>query len=334
MEPEGKDMFIHQTTHSTHMRRLRRLARLALLGGFAASLTVPGWSADVIKTPSTDVPSETKSVPEHKGTSGGGGGFSIGIDLGCLLTGCGKDRKESSETRDARLLAASGPMLPEKYSMSGFVMQGLVKGGAPFVLDYDASQARLRIEMKVQNLEPFVYTLKANGRAQKIFKLPESFGTEPRTAVISVHAIKDQPGPETPAPLRILGMGMGERAVGSVAIDQVSFGPPEVRIGRFEKARYSFHSRSDFNKVVAEFARAENRNGTIQVVERVNQADHGELTRDSWVGRDKPRIWDGKDPEGEISNGLHMLKVRAWRSSVKEGDWVVSWSPDWVDIKR
>lgn len=324
-------MQTHQSNCTAQARPFRRVACLTLLGGFIASLASPGWSASAVHVP-MDTTSDTPSAPEHKGPSGGGG-FSIGIDLGCLLTGCGKEKNAPVEAQDAKRLAESGPQFPEKYVMSSLVMHGLVKGDAPFVLDYDAPQARLRIEMKAAGLEPFVYTIKANGRGQHIFKLPKSFGADPRPAVISVQAFKDQAGAETPAPLRILGMGMGEKAVGSVAIDQVSFGPPEVRIGRFEKARYSFHSRSDFNKVVAEFARAENRNGTIQVVERVNQADHGELTRNSWVGRDKPRIWDGKNPEGEISNGLHMLKVRAWRSSVKEGDWVVSWSPDWVDIK-
>jgi len=133
--------------------------------------------------------------------------------------------------------------------------------------------------------------------------------------------------------LKIYGMGMGKKAVGSVAIDQISFGPPQLRINQQDEARYSFHSRSDFNKATAEFARVENRNGVIQVVERINKQDLGELTRNTWIGRDSPRKWDGKDKNGETSNGLHVLTVRAWRSSVKEGDWVVSWSPDWVDVK-
>jgi hypothetical protein len=321
-----------QTRHTIcayHVRRFRRAIALALAGGLAASLAGSGWGATSV---TGDYPTETKPAPEHK-TPSGRGGVMFGIDLTCLLTGCGKDRMASSEPGDAASLAKSGPRIPDKYSMSGLVMQALVKGGAPFVIDFDARQALLRIEMKVQGSEPFVYKLKANGPAQEIFRLPESFGAEPRAAVISVQSVKDQPGAETPAPLRINGMGMGEKAVGSVAIDQVSFGPPEVRIGRFAKARYSFHSRSDFNKVVAEFARLENRNGIIQVVERVNKEDIGELARDTWIGRDKPRIWDGKGEDGEVSRGLHVLNVRAWRSSVKEGDWVVSWSPDWVEVK-
>jgi len=323
-------MQTRQTICSFRLRRFRRGAGLALAGVLAGSLAGTGWGQT-----SSDGGSMTgtQTTREQRVPSGRGGGFSFGFDLTCLLTGCAKDRIASSEPGDAASLAKSGPKIPDKYSMSGLVMQALVKGGAPFVIDYDTRQALLRIEMKVEGSEPFVYTIKANGPAQKIFRLPDSFGADPRPAVISVHAVMDQPGAETPAPLRINGMGMGEKAVGSITIDQVSFGPSEVRIGHFDKARYSFHSRSDFNRVVAEFARLENRNGIIQVVERVNKKDIGELARDTWVGRDKPRIWDGKDEDGEVSKGLHVLNVRAWRSSVKEGDWVVSWSPDWVDVK-
>jgi hypothetical protein len=321
-------MHIIQTIFAYRLRRFRRVASLVLTAGLIGFTgSSPGATYD---GPTESVP---KPAPEPGRPSGGGGGFSFGIDLTCILTGCAKDRTAPDEPGDAAQLAKSGPKLPDRYSMSGLVMQGLVKGGAPFIVDYEASGARLRIEMNLQGAEPFVYTLDANGRSENIFKLPESFGTEPRTAVISVRAVKNLPGAEVPAPLRLHAMGMGEKAVGSVAIDQIGFGPPEVRIGRFGKARYSFHSRSDFNRVVAEFARVENRGGVIQVIERVNKQDLGELTRDAWIGRDKPRIWDGKGDDGEVSEGLHVLNLRAWRSSIKEGDWVVSWSPDWVDIK-
>lgn len=273
--------------------------------------------------------SETPASTDNGGHTGGG--FSFGIDLTCLLTGCKKELAD--EAGDAAPLAKSGPRLPNKYAMSGFTLQALVKGGAPYIVDCEARDATLRIEIKTQDKEPFVYNLKINGRTENIFRLPKSFEAESRPATISVRAVKNQPGAEVPAALRIYGMGMGEKAVGSVAIDQLGFGPPEVRIGRFGKAQYTFHSRSDFNRVVAEFAKIENRNGVIQVVERVNKEDLGELTRDTWVGRDKPRVWDGKNENGDVSEGLHLLQVRAWRSSVKEGDWVMSWSPDWVNVK-
>lgn len=276
-------------------------------------------------------PENTENSPSKDSGGLGRGGFSFGIDLTCLFTGCNKDLPD--ETGDATPLAKSGPKLPDKYAMNGFTLQALVKGGAPYIVDCEARDATLRIEIKIQGKAPFVYTLKINGRTEHVFRLPESFSADPKPATISIRAVKNQPGVEVPAALRIHGMGMGEKAVGSVAIDQLSFGPPEVRIGRFGKAQYTFHSRSDFNKVVAEFSRIENRNGVIQVIERVNQEDIGQLTRDSWVGREKPRVWNGKNQEGDISEGLHILHVRAWRSSVKEGDWVVSWSPDWVNVK-
>lgn len=304
--------------------RLRRAIRHGLAGlCLAIAMTMAGHDAGATY--------DGESPPDSGGRSGGG--FSFGIDLTCLFTGCGKDKAAADQPGDAATLARSGPGLPDAYAMSGFTLHGLVRGGAPFVVDCEARDATLRIEMKTRDREPFVYNIRLDGRIQEIFRLPASFDAEPRAARISIHAVKNQPGPEVPAALRIHGLGMGEKAVGSVAIDQISFGPPEVRIGRFGKARYGFHARSDFNRVVAEFARVENRNGIIQVTERVDKEDIGELTRDSWVGRDKPRIWDGKDENGEVSEGLHLLQVRAWRSAVREGDWVVSWSPDWVEIK-
>lgn len=192
----------------------------------------------------------------------------------------------------------------------------------------------MSVKIELQGLVPFAFNLKVDGRVQKIFRLPESFGLEPSKADITVHSVRDQPGADIPVALRIYGMGMGEKAVGSVGIDQISFGPPEVRNGHFAKARYRFYSRSDFNKVVAEFARIEVHQGIIQVVEGVNKEDLGELTRNTWIGRDKPRHWNGKSKNGKNSYGLHILTLRAWRSSVKEGDWVVAWSPDTVDVKR
>lgn len=328
---QGEVMPDNRTRSTLPARTRRRMIALVVAVGCFGMSPLSSGSDHNPNSSGTD-------TPQREPSGGGSGvGVGIGVDLNkvfCFFTGCNKDKGKSSEPGDATPLARSGPKLQASYSMSGLVMQGLVKGGAPFVLDYDTRGARLRIEMKVQDAAPFVYHLEANGRALKIFQLPESFGDDPRAAIISVQAVKDQPGAETPAALRIYGMGMGKKAVGSVAIDQIRFGPPHMRVSRLDEARYSFHSRSDFNKAVVEFARLENRNGVIQVVERVNQEDLGELARNTWVGREQPRKWDGKNRDGEASPGLHLLTVRAWRSSVKEGDWVVSWSPDWVEVEE
>lgn len=304
---------------NTFGHAMKFLLVMTLIGMGASSHVAAASMDDIESSPSRDSGGQAR------------GGFSFGIDLTCLFTGCNKDLPD--ETGDAAPLAKSGPKLPGKYAMNGFTLQALVKGGAPYIVDCEARDATLKIEIKTQDKATFVYNLKINGRTENIFRLPESFSTDPKPATISIRAVKNQPGAEVPASLRIYAMGMGEKAVGSVAIDQLSFGPPEIRIGHFGKAQYKFHSRSDFNRVVAEFALIENRNGVIQVVERVNKEDIGQLTRDSWVGREKPRVWNGTNQNGDISEGLHILHVRAWRSSVKEGDWVMSWSPDWVNVK-
>lgn len=263
----------------------------------------------------------------------GGIGIGIGINLRCLLGGCDDEKKPGPGDEDAEHMARSGPQVPDAYSMSTLSMHGLVRGNAPFVYEGDAGEARLRIEFRVKGAEPYIYHVEGRGRLQKIFHLPGSWGEQPRAAVIDVRAVRPGGGAEVPAPFRLYALGMGEKAVGSVAIDQVSFGPPQVRIGRFGKARYSFLSRSDFNRVVSEFSRVEFKDGMVRVGGRVNAQDLGQVSRGEWVGRERPRIWDGKDGDGEVSQGLHLLTVRAWRSSIKEGDWVVSWSPDWVEIR-
>jgi hypothetical protein len=203
------------------------------------------------------------------------------------------------------------------------------------VVDYRLKKgAQLRVEVTAKDKEPFVYTLDGKGdRALKIFSLPERFGNEPVAATFAVSAVESGAGEQKTAPVRLYGLGAGKKAVGSVAIDEVRFGPPSVRISRFGKAQYSFRSRSDFNRVNAEFLLIRNQGGIVQVQERVRQDDIGSVAQGEWVGKDKPKQWDGKDEQGEVSDGLHLLQMRAWRSSVKEGDWVVSWSEDWVDVE-
>ncbi len=149
-----------------------RLAVLVLAAGLAGSA---GASRDDLHSDFNDVPTE-RANPR--------GGIGIGIDLTCIFTGCGKDKRASDDPGDAAQLANSGPTLPDAFSMSSFAMHGLVQGGAPFVVDYEATGARLRIEMKIPGAEPFVYTLNAKGRGEQFFRLPEAFGVEPQAALI------------------------------------------------------------------------------------------------------------------------------------------------------
>jgi hypothetical protein len=303
------------------------------LGGFGSAAQAEGHNGDYTgASPSESQPSGAGTRPSESRPSGGGVGFGFSFDLACLLGKC-SDAASGGESQDE--LAKKGPQFPKRYTMSALTVQALVKGGWPMVVDYRLKKgARLRVEVVSKDKEPFVYNLEGKGdRALQIFSLPERFGDEPVVATFAVRAIEPGAGEQKTAPVRLYGLGAGKKAVGSVAIDEVRFGPPSVRISRFGKAQYSFRSRSDFSRVNAEFLLIRDQGGVVEVRERVRQDDIGSVGQGEWVGKDKPKQWDGKDEQGEVSAGLHLLQMRAWRSSVKEGDWVVSWSDDWVDVE-
>ncbi len=106
-----------------------------------------------------------------------------------------------------------------------------------------------------------------NQRAYGIFRLPKDFGTKIQIAVLQVRAVapgNGTAGTNAPA-LRIYGMGGGENAVGSVAIDQLTFQPAAIHPKAKEVATYGFHAHSAFNSVRAEFICVSLQNGHVIV---------------------------------------------------------------------
>jgi hypothetical protein len=96
-------------------------------------------------------------------------------------------------------------------------------------------------------------------------QLPAKLGDTLSPALFLVRGVKDQPGAPELGRINVFGLGAGPRAVGSVAIDQVDFTPGTVSLGKKQSARFSFYSRSDFNRVSAEVLRVVNRDGDLQV---------------------------------------------------------------------
>jgi hypothetical protein len=163
-----------------------------------------------------------------------------------------------------------------------------------------------------------------NHRAYAIFRLPPNFGTQLQTAVYQIRAIPAA-GASTPAPrLRTYGLGAGDKAVGSVAIDQLTFQPPTIHPQAREVANYSFHAHSAFDGVRAEFIFTTLYNGSLLV-----QKDQEEKLSPVPEGMRAGGTWEGKGKGGE-----HMLQIRAWRGLENGGDWVVAWSPDIVDVVK
>jgi len=231
-------------------------------------------------------------------------------------------------------LGHNGPEVPKQLDMGSFAIKGLVGPNWPVVLDFLIdSPGVVQIDITAADKRHYHVNIKnaPNYRAYAIFRLPPNFGSTTQAAVFQVQATAPvqagTAGTSTTAPaLRTYGIGAGEKAVGSVAIDQLTFQPPSIHPKAKEVATYGFHAHSAFDGVRAEFVFTTlSKNGDILV-----QQDQGEKTLSAIPEGERARgTWEGKGKAGE-----HMLQIRAWRGLENGGDWVVAWSPDIVDVVK
>jgi hypothetical protein len=229
-------------------------------------------------------------------------------------------------------LGHNGPEVPKQINMSGFAIKGLVGPNWPVVLDFLIdSPGVVQIDITAADKRHYHVNIKnaPNYRAYAIFRLPPNFGSATQAAVFQVQTAPVQAGTAgtsaTAPALRTYGIGAGEKAVGSVAIDQLTFQPPSIHPKAKEFATYGFHAHSAFDGVRAEFVYTTSFNGSVLV-----QKDEGEKTLTAIPEGERARgTWDGKGKAGE-----HMMQIRAWRGLENGGDWVVAWSPDIVDVVK
>jgi hypothetical protein len=224
-------------------------------------------------------------------------------------------------------LSRDGPKIPDQFNMSGFSIGAFVRADWPVVVDHVLSNGgELSIVVVAEGVPPFNYRIRSTGsRQQEIFRLPSYFPAKPTPGVYTMSATTGEPGAATPVYLRLFGMGAGERAVGSVAIDQVKFGPDTIRPKQREEALYAFHSHTEFDHVRAEFMKAVTAQG--QIVSKLE--DHDDI---NGVQRETTpsRQWNGK----KASAGEHLLQVRAWESDLAKANWVIAWSEDLVLVEE
>ena len=223
-------------------------------------------------------------------------------------------------------LGHDGPEVPKDFDMNGFAVKGLVGPNWPVVLDFMVdSPGRVQLDIvAADNKHHYRATMTnpPNHRAYAIIRLPPDFGTKTQIAAYQIASIPVAGGTAPPPQLRTYGLGAGEKAVGSVAIDQLSFQPAMIHPQAKEVANYSFHAHSAFDGVRAEFIFTTLYNGHVLVEqdqeEKLSPIPEGEQARGTWAGKGKA--------------GEHLLEVRAWRGLENGGDWVVAWSPDIVDV--
>jgi hypothetical protein len=263
--------------------------------------------------------------PPTRGGGGGGGGFGLSIDLSRLFGG-GSGRPDPVKTLDK-----NGPQFPDRFNMSSFSVIGFVKGNWPIVIDREATPGSYAyITVVADGVEPFYYRLNTTqgGRVQERFSLPARFGDSPTPARYDIRALTAGPGEVTPAYIRIFGIAVGDKAVGSVNIDQLRFQPGQIRPKQKEEADYSFRAREDFNEVQAEFYWVGLSQGQILSI-RVDSKKIGDgILRDQTVSKK----WDGKNEKGKTAQGQHVLQVRAWRGLKSGGDWVAAQSAEVVRV--
>src|SRR5580698_477651 len=255
----------------------------------------------VVRNPKGHPPETHVGRPPAGPRGGGSSGAIIGgaaaaggvIGLAVFL-----DRRNQPDAK----LSRDGPRIPDQFSMSGFSINAFVQGNWPVVVDHVLPNGgELLVVVQTEGLPAFNYRILATrNRQQQIFRLPANFPGRPTPGIYTITASTGGAGVAAPVSMRLFGLAAGERAVGSVAIDQVRFGPETIHPKQKQEALYAFHAHTDFDRVRAEFMSFVTAQG--QLVSKLE--DHDDI---NGVQRETTpsRQWNGK----KASPGEHILQV-------------------------
>ncbi|HKI10656.1 MAG TPA: hypothetical protein VKA02_00985 [Candidatus Acidoferrum sp.] len=290
-------------------------------------------------------------APSHSSTSGGSSQDpSTTVVYRPLYTpssGCGFAPSGPAGAAEARAsqIDKKGPQEPAVFSMSSFTVMGFAKGNWPIVIDYLLEQDSLLIVVIApEGSEPIIYRLNGRkGHWQNRLSLPAQLGDKPLVAQYAIRALDDTVGQIGPSHLHVHGIAAGPKAVGSIGIDRVDFSPPAISTEQGQKARYLFHSISDFKNVEVDFIRLAMFNNQI-IAARVGGKSVGGVSKNTQKDGD----WDGKSDGGgqaaksyspelqkwlRAPRGQHLVQVRGWWGAKDGGDWVTALSDDYVTVK-
>lgn len=229
-------------------------------------------------------------------------------------------------------LKSNGPQLPKAFDMNNLHITGFVQEGWPVAVEYSLPgrvAARCGI---TAGRKKGVFSLAPTDGARHIVlaRLPAGFPGKPEAADYWLH-LDTSPIPVSSSGwpgLRIYAVAAGPRAVGSVAIDQVSFAPTDkpVRAAAGDVALFGFHSHSDFDSVTAEFQLVAPYQGRNFIsteesmgVRPVSEDEHVQGLR--W----QPR---------RVRSGDHIVRIVAWRGIDRGADWVSAFSADMVSVEQ
>jgi hypothetical protein len=250
-----------------------------------------------------------------------GRNIALGVGLGALLgvTIAGVAHHSSAGVK----LSDQGPQFPDMLHESTFHVTGFVRGGWPLVVDYEPSPGSyLVLTVATPEIPPFTTVLPTPQATRRllILRLPSSFGDALRIANFGIESMVS-PGDQTLRYLRIYGFGCGPRAVGSVAIDQLRFGPQIISSDKPD-TQLSFHSHTRFDRVRSEFMQ----------IALVGDCVEGQKVDDKSINRhvnaedSVQDTWNAK----KARPGQIQFRVRGWMTGDNGGDWVSAFSPELV----
>lgn len=229
-------------------------------------------------------------------------------------------------------LLRDGPQLPTSYELGTFWARGFGKDGWPIVLDF-APQPNTQTTLYVMFGKDKVWSavIDSNGldkRHLQLVTLPKTgwaASAKPATYYLRSMTLDYMGRPVAPAPIEVYGIGGGPRAVGSVAIEQLVFGPPTMKPGA--SASFDYFAKSPFDHTRTEVLRYSDDGKTIRLSQVM-----AENAPDVSVGT-HGGAWDGRDQgTGQISRGVHRFQVRGWFTSGDQS-WVGAVAPTQVTIR-
>lgn len=317
---------------------------LCLALGLVLALLGPAQAAQIIPQPppQTNVPPApppSSSAPQGSDDHGGGRNWTVpALIVGAAaLFAIGRTlAEEKTEQRDedegTRALLRDGPQLAAQYNGSAFGVRGLVRGGWPVVVDYAQHRpGQVLLRIALPGAETVSYRLDKFGLGRHLlrFDLPPFLGDRLKPAVIALTAADPDTGRETIDGFSVHGLGIGPRAVGSVAVDRLEFDPGMMHPARGETAGYAFHTRSDFDHAAVEFMQVSQSPDGMRK-RYVKGQRIGPVARDRRVESAPAQRWYGRDEHARLSAGRHQLQVRVWDEG---GDWVGAWSESIVLVQ-
>lgn len=282
---------------------------------------------------------DERPPPRHDSGSRGGGGV-FPWALGALFGAIFAQRPDASPgpAGNDDYLERNGPRPADSYKVGTFVVEAFVQDRWPLVVDFlPQPDSCTALDVYIGPKRVFSRLLDADGlsgRRLVTVSLPDGISQKARPALYVVHS--DRPAcagagaaaQGAGAALEIYGIGGGPRAVGSVAVNGLEFGPATPKLPQ-QQVQIAYRTQWPFNHVSVEVLRF-HRNSPERIdVERVlARRNNGPPP-----GRVADQPWDGRNGAAELSLGVHRLQVRAWMSG-NEHSWVGAISPTSVLIAQ